>query len=259
MRVAVDCIRHLNFPPFWKFLVMRPSVACEPAIHPNCVWCFHALPMGRMIQFALFNIPIRVLPWFWVTLAFIGGVLDVDTKSAFFDLLLFMLAGFISILVHELGHGLTAKHFGKHVEIVLQAFGGYAAYSGGMRLSRFQNFLITAAGPAIQILLGLVVMVLVKQVEGLSPNGKYFFTILYVISFLWAILNLLPILPLDGGRILETALGPQRLRLTLQISMSVAVAIAALGLIFNLGLLLPIFMGIMAYESYKALKEISWR
>lgn len=212
-----------------------------------------------MIQFNLFNIPIRVQPWFWVTMAFIGGVLDADTKEALFDLLLFMLAGFISILVHELGHALTAKHFGKRVEIVLQAFGGYAAYSGGRPLSRFQSFLITAAGPAIQILLGLAVLVLVKQVEGLSPNGKYFFSILYVISFLWAFLNLLPVLPLDGGRILETILGPQRIRFTLQISLSVAVAIAVLGLVFNFGgMLLPIFMGLMAYESYKALKSISW-
>lgn len=175
-----------------------------------------------------------------------------------------MLAGFISILVHELGHALTAKHFGKRVEIVLQAFGGYAAYSGGGRLSRFQSFLIIAAGPAIQILLGVAALILVIQVEGLSPYGKYFFVKLCQVSIIWAVLNLIPVLPMDGGRILETLLGPQRLRLTLQISIAVAVIIVILSLVvilslaLNISMLLPIFMGLMAYENYKSLKSISW-
>jgi len=170
---------------------------------------------------------------------------------------LFMLAGFISILVHELGNALMAKHFGKRVEIVLQAFGGYAAYSGGGRLSQLQTLAITAAGPAIQILLGLGVWLVAERLVGLSEHGRYFFTILYFISFMWALLNLLPVLPLDGGRLLETILGPERIRLTLQISLVVAVSIAVLALTFKLGMLLPVFMGMMAYESYKALKQIS--
>jgi stage IV sporulation protein FB len=212
-----------------------------------------------MLHFSLFNIPIRVLPWFWITLALIGGALRADSKEAIFKILLFMLAGFISILVHELGHALTAKHFGKRVEIVLQAFGGYAAYSGGERLTKLQSLAIIAAGPGIQILLGVGALILTKQVDDLSLQAKYFFSILYVISLLWAILNLLPVLPMDGGRLLETMLGPQRIRLTLQISISVALGIAALALVYEVGILLPIFMGMMAYESYKALKQISWR
>ena len=173
-------------------------------------------------------------------------------------MLLFMLAGFISILVHELGHALTAKYFGKRVEIVLQAFGGYAAYSGGGSLSKLQTLAITAAGPAIQILLGVAVMIPTESFDGLSEQGEKFFTILYMISFLWAILNLLPVLPLDGGRLMETILGPHRIRLTLKISIVVAIVVAILGLKFTGSILLPMFMGLMAYESYKSLKSISW-
>lgn len=212
-----------------------------------------------MISFSLFNIPVRVLPWFWITLALIGGVLGADSKQALFNILLFLIAGFVSILVHELGHGLTAKHYGKRVEIVLQAFGGYAAYSGGAPLSRPKTFLITAAGPAIQIVLGLVVLAIARQFDGMSPQANYFLRILYGISFVWAILNLLPVLPLDGGRLMETLLGPGRIRLTLQISIAVAVIIGVLALTMTGSILLPIFMGMMAYESYKALKQISWR
>ncbi len=98
-----------------------------------------------MFRFMIFNIPVTVQPWFWLTLAFISGRLFADSTQDIIFLLLFLVAGFISILVHELGHTLTAKHFAQRVEIVLQAFGGYAAYSG-TRLSRKQSFMITAAG-----------------------------------------------------------------------------------------------------------------
>jgi len=216
--------------------------------------------MARMISFSLFNIPVRVQPWFWITLALVSGRLFFDSKEDLLLLLLFLIAGFISILVHELGHALTAKHFGKQVEIVLQAFGGYAAYSGGAPLSRTKSFLITAAGPAIQIVLGLVVLLFARQFDEMSPQAMGFLRVLYGISFFWAIFNLVPVLPMDGGRIMETLLGPQRIRLTLQISMAVAIGIGLLSfMLFPGSILIPIFMGMMAYESYKALKQISYR
>jgi|AntRauTorckE6833_2_1112554.scaffolds.fasta_scaffold12101_4 membrane-associated protease RseP (regulator of RpoE activity) len=214
-----------------------------------------------MISFSLFNIPVRVLPWFWITLALIGVLLNdqADSKESVLRILLFMVAGFISILVHELGHALTAKHFGKKVYIVLQTFGGYAAYSGGAPLSRTQSFLITAAGPAIQILLAILVLILSISLGEIEPQAAYFLGILIWISFAWAILNLLPVLPLDGGRLLETVLGPNRIQLTLKICIGVAAAIAFLSLMLKPGFMLPIFMGFMAYENYKALKQVSWR
>ncbi len=209
-----------------------------------------------MIQFSLFKIPIRVELWFWLTMAFIGDVIRVDGKEAFFLLLLFMIAGFISILVHELGHALTAKAFGKRVEIVLQAFGGYASYSGGAPLDRTRTFLVTAAGPALQIVLGVVVYLFAQSLPGMSPQAAYFVERLYAISFIWAILNLLPVLPLDGGRLLQTILGPSRIKLTLLISILVAVGVGGLYFMMTRDILLPIFMGMFAYQAFQALKAL---
>lgn len=212
-----------------------------------------------MIQFNLFGIPVKILPWFWVTMALIGGVLGADDRDAVFRLLLFLLAGFVSILVHEFGHGLTAKAFGKHVEIVLQAFGGYAAYSGGAPLSRPRTFLITAAGPAIQILLGLGIYALSVIWDGAAPHAEYFLYILYSISFIWAILNLLPVLPLDGGRLMQTLLGPNRIRLTLIISITVAVAAGLLAYMKTGSFLMILFMGMFAWQSFQALQTLPSR
>jgi Zn-dependent protease len=210
-----------------------------------------------MIQFSLFNIPVRVLPWFWLSLAIIGGAIHARTKEEFFLLLLFLIAGFISILVHELGHALTAKAFGKRVEIVLEAFGGYAAYSGGAPLSRPRTFLVTAAGPALQIVLGLVVYFFAELFPSMSFQAMYFVKVLYAISFGWAVLNLLPVLPLDGGRILQTILGPSRIKLTLMISIVVAVGMGVLYYTMTNSILLPIFMGMFAYQAFKELKARS--
>ena len=210
-----------------------------------------------MIQFSLFNIPVRVLPWFWLSLAIIGGATRVSEKEQFFLLLLFLIAGFISIIVHELGHALTAKAFGKRVEIVLEAFGGYAAYSGGAPLSRPRTFLVTAAGPALQIVLGLVVYFFAELFPGMSLQALYFVKVLYKISFGWAALNLLPVLPLDGGRILQTILGPSRIKLTLMISIVVAVGVGVPYYTMTNSILLPIFMCMFAYQAFKELKARS--
>ncbi|MDP4624008.1 MAG: site-2 protease family protein [Akkermansiaceae bacterium] len=211
-----------------------------------------------MFEFKIFNIPVRVEPWFWITLAFVSGQLTLNSKEGLIRLLLFILAGFISILVHELGHALSARHFGHRVHIVLQAFGGYAAYQGGSH-ARKNTFLITAAGPAIQIALGLVALAFAKQFDGFGPQISYFVGVLYVISFFWAIFNLLPILPMDGGRMLETILGPRNIKATLIVSIATATILCLLSLTFSKSFIIPIFMGYLAYQSFKALQQNSWR
>jgi len=207
-----------------------------------------------MIRFSIFGIPVLVHPFFWITLALIGGALGANSPDAILRIFLFLLAGFISILVHELGHALTARKFGARSEIVLQAFGGYAAYSG-VRLTRPQTFLVTAAGPAVQILLGLVLLQIIPRLPEMSPFGVYFLRVLVWISIVWALLNLLPVLPLDGGRLLDTILGPERIRITLWITVIVATLLAIVSWKAMRQPLLSIFMGMFAWQAWQALRQ----
>jgi len=207
-----------------------------------------------MIHFSLFGIPVQVQPFFWITLALIGGALRADSPERILFTALFVLAGFISVLIHELGHALTARRFGACTEIVLQAFGGYASYTGVV-MSRTQTFLITAAGPAIQILLGLLVWFVIPLLPPLNPNMFYFLNSLCVISIFWAVLNLLPILPLDGGQMLNSILGPQRIHITLWTTIIVSVFLAILMLKHTNSFLFPIFLGFFAFQAWKALQE----
>lgn len=211
-----------------------------------------------MIRFSLFGIPVEVQPFFWISLIILGGTTGADTAAEIFEILLFVLAGFISILVHEFGHALTAKAYGANTAITLQAFGGFAAYSG-VRMSRGKSFLITAAGPAIQIALGLSVFLLLQVLPQISKNGEYFLVTLMFISFFWAILNLLPVLPLDGGQMLNAALGPARIKVTLWVTIIVA-GLAGLAMFIKFhSFIFPIFLGMFAWQAFQALKEIRSR
>lgn len=223
------------------------------ASHP-----FLAYHARHMIRFSIFGIPVRVEPFFWISLILLGGAGSANSPEGIFRILLFMLAGFVSILVHELGHALTARKFGAYSEITLQAFGGYAAYSG-VQLTRPQTFAVTAGGPLVQILFGLVIYFAVPLLPALNPQGHYFLGTLIWISIAWAVINLLPVVPLDGGRLLETVLGPRRIKITLWVSIITAIAAGILVYQMTGSFLFPLFLAMFAYQAFQALKENSLR
>lgn len=212
---------------------------------------------GRMVRFSIFGIPVQVQPFFWITLVIIGGALNATTASDILQVGIFVLAGFISILIHELGHALTARKFGATSEITLQAFGGYAAYSG-VRLTRPQSFAVTAAGPAMQILLGLAVFIALRYLPPLNDNADYFLGTLVWISIAWAVLNLLPVLPLDGGQMLNAMLGPQRIKITLWITIIVAMLVCLMMLQLKGNKIFALFPALFAWQAYQALRENRW-
>ena len=209
-----------------------------------------------MIHFSLFGIPIQIQPFFWITMALLGGATNASTSQGLLKLGLFIIAGFISILVHELGHALTIKSYRVPTSITLQAFGGYASYPAG-RLNRLQSFLVTAAGPALQLVLALVAHVLLNR---LPPNeGMMMFLVaLKWVSIIWALLNLLPVLPLDGGQLVNSVLGPRRIKITLWITIVTAVVVGIAGLLTR-QIFLTVLLGMFAYQAFQALKENNWR
>lgn len=207
-----------------------------------------------MVRFTLFGIPVEIQPWFWLTLALIGGIGGADTPAGLLALLLFVLAGFISVLVHEFGHALTGKHFGAKTAITLHAFGGYATFPVG-KFTRGQDFLVTAAGPAIQIVLGGVFLLLLLFGPAVSPMATTFVTYMAWISIFWAVLNLIPVIPLDGGRLMSSILGPRQIELALKISMATGVIGAVLLYKFTGSILFPIFLGMMAFQNWQEIQH----
>lgn len=155
------------------------------------------------LRWQMFGTRITVTPWFWLTLALLGW--NQFEREGPIPLLIWILAGFISILLHEFGHVLMGRVFGNQGSIVMTAFCGLAigTTSG---LGPWRRIAVSAAGPAIQ----LAFYGLLKAAEvffpgfllSLPPNFILLFVFLLFINFYWALLNLLPIYPLDGGQIL---------------------------------------------------------
>lgn len=204
-----------------------------------------------MLSFRLFNIPVHVQPWFWLTLVLIGGGLGANNAEAIMIVGMFVLAGFISILVHEFGHALMIKKYRLPTEVHLVAFGGFARYPAG-QLGRKESFLVTAAGPAIQIALGVIALIILRNVP--VPQGSllhYMLLYLVWVSFVWAILNCLPVYPLDGGQMLAAIMGPNRIKTVFLIGIIVSIAVGLIAFLLLQAWLLLIFMGFFAYQNWQ--------
>ena len=151
-----------------------------------------------MLQFRLFGFPVSVHAFFWLTVALLGGIDSATTPRGMQALLGWVVVAFVSVMIHELGHAFTMRHFGdRYVTIMLYAFGGAAQPSRAM--PRKESFIISAAGPFFQIAAAVVVWWLM---DFWQPEHWLAATMLeqFVdISVFWAVLNLAPIIPLDGG------------------------------------------------------------
>lgn len=181
-------------------------------------------------RFHIGPIPIRVHPFFWLVTVLMGMNRDA------LGILTWMAACFLSILVHELGHAVAMRYYGESARIVLYGMGGLAISDGGYarsswdygrrsRRGAWQQILISAAGPGAGFLLAIVVIAFVWAMQGRVPlavpsiRSPIFWSVdlenmrlenlvwdLLFINIAWGLVNLLPILPLDGGRISQQLL-----------------------------------------------------
>lgn len=206
-----------------------------------------------MIQFSLFGIPVRVEPMFWLTCSFLGGIFYARTSEALLLVALFVIAAFVSVLIHEMGHALMIRKFRQPTAVTLSAFGGYATYPAGV-LTRKKSFLVTAAGPAIQIAFGLGVLFLAPFISLESSHLDSFVTYLVWVSIIWAVFNCLPIYPLDGGQMLAAVLGPRRAK-ALHVTGMVCAGLVGLYALTSGFMLMGIFMGMFTWQNYQMLQQ----
>jgi Zn-dependent protease/CBS domain-containing protein len=112
---------------------------------------------------------------------------------------------FASLLAHELGHAFQARREGIEIdEITLWLFGGVAKLRGDLR-SAGAEFRIAIAGPLVSLVIGGICLLVATQVAiAAEIDGVLFW--LGSINLTLLVFNLLPALPLDGGRVLRAAL-----------------------------------------------------
>ncbi len=132
------------------------------------------------------------------------------------------LAGGIAVftLVHELGHATAARAAGAEASISLDFLAGYTSFrpAAGRPIGRSARALITAAGPTVHIASSVAVLVAmgVNPLDFDSVGDTHAGAALWWAGPMIGILNLIPVLPLDGGHIalagLEGLFGERALR-----------------------------------------------
>ncbi|HMG24050.1 MAG TPA: M50 family metallopeptidase [Kofleriaceae bacterium] len=150
---------------------------------------FTSWRLGRM-----FGFPVEINLSFLLLLGFVflayGGLAGVFVVGLAFG----------SVLLHELGHALVARRLGVHVSGIELSFFGGAAKMVDMPRKADHEIAIAAAGPAVSLMLAGAGLGLGAALH--SP----FLGLIGWINLLLAGFNLIPALPMDGGRILRALL-----------------------------------------------------
>jgi Zn-dependent protease len=199
-----------------------------------------ALVLGRPPHFSILGIPVRIGTGFLFIALLFGSTGSTLAAGAVRVAIVF-----VSILVHELGHAVVGRAFGAEPSIVLHGFGG-ETHLGQIRLSRPRHALMSAAGPFAGFALAALVSLATRNAQlSSSLQELVFFTVVQV-NVAWGIINLLPVLPFDGGQVLAAALGPRRVFATAIISSVVGAAVAIASLVIWRNPFIPFFFGASA-------------
>lgn len=147
-----------------------------------------------------------------------------------------MAIAFVSVLLHELGHAIAFRRFGIEPRISLYGFGGLTGGEGSLTPAR--HIVVSLAGPlAALCLLGLPALWL--DLSGLidQPDLQVIVAQAVWINIGWSLVNLVPILPLDGGQVLASLIdmvtGGRGQRATEVVSVVVAVAAGVVAVAFG--------------------------
>jgi Zn-dependent protease len=156
----------------------------------------------RGIQLAVHASFFLLLAWVanegWEAAGTAGLIWSVGTLIAFFG----------CVVLHELGHSFTAMHFGIGVRrILLMPIGGMAEFESIPRQPA-REFLITLAGPAVNFAIAAVLWMVVGLTRGsdFPITAAGFAQLLLRANLIMGFFNLLPVFPMDGGRILRALL-----------------------------------------------------
>ena len=141
------------------------------------------------LQIKLFNykgIPVNLNLWFLLLLFWLP--------------ITYVVALFISILLHEIGHAFMAKKYGYNVDnIEIGLFAGQANMNINS-ISERHMINIVGAGPWVNLVL------ISLSLFAYAAFPCQFFNSMYIVNLFLFIFNIIPIFPLDGGRILRSIL-----------------------------------------------------
>jgi Zn-dependent protease len=154
------------------------------------------------LSFRLGKIPVRIQPAFFL-IAFLFGMFERDLSIV----VAWVAIVLVSVMLHELGHATMGLAFGLKPSIDLHGMGGTTSWAPSAPLSTGKRIAISLAGPFAGFAVAAVVRFgLGPRVFPPTPLGTSVYENLLFVNFYWGILNLAPMLPLDGGNVMTQLL-----------------------------------------------------
>lgn len=192
-------------------------------------------------------IPLIIHPFFWFFAVLLGWIMG----QSFIGTIVWVGIILVSVVIHEYGHALTAVFFKQKAKIQLIAMGGVTSYEGP-KLKFWQQFLITFNGPLFGFFLFLLATALLQI--SFPPFVLKVLKLAQVANLFWTIVNLLPVMPLDGGQllriVLEAAFGIKGFKASLLIGACFATALSLYFFMIQ-AYLIGAFFFLFAFQSFE--------
>lgn len=190
--------------------------------------------------------------WTFALLLIWIGIAHLWRGSHYFEAvygIVFILAIFACVVLHELGHALTARRFGIETQnITLLPIGG-VAHLERMPRDPWQEFLVAIAGPAVNVVIAAVLFVflwIVRTPERFPEDftisdqmvGGPLLLNLLIVNIMLVVFNMLPAFPMDGGRVLRAVLASRMdyakaTSIAASVGQTLAIVLGILGLFGN--------------------------
>ncbi|HEY2736464.1 MAG TPA: hypothetical protein VGI70_20835 [Polyangiales bacterium] len=208
--------------------------------------------MNAFHLFTLRGIPVYASPFYFILLLMFA-------RGDLMRGIIWAICITLSLLVHELGHALVARHLRHNPTIMLHGFGGLTSRQRTGRA--VEEAAIIATGPAAGLALGLCVYAIWRLMivggAASSAGASIVYALLYP-CITWNLLNLIPLWPLDGGQLLKIALmrwfsarSAVRATHVVALLLLAAIAVAAFRALGTYSLIL---LALIAFQNIQALR-----
>lgn len=214
--------------------------------------------------FRLGSIPVRIRLWFFLVTLMLGGA-NRDMKLA----VVWVGVVFVSVLVHELGHALMGRAFGLLPQIELHGMGGTTSWlepiepgKDRIKIGPARSIAISLAGPFAGFAFGAIFLVVKRFWIPTDAVTQHALSSLVFVNLFWGVVNLVPMLPLDGGNVMRAGLdgltkgrGEKAARIVSIVFALMLLAFAAFSKSLWLGFLGAIFV----YNNVQAYRAVDQR
>ncbi|MBX3190400.1 MAG: hypothetical protein KF819_25595 [Labilithrix sp.] len=210
------------------------------------------------MQFRFGSIPIRIRVQFLFMAVLLGGANAREPQK----LGIWAAVVFVSVLVHELGHAFVGRAFGLSPQIELHMMGGTTSWQEPRDVGNGRSIAISLAGPFAGFILGGATLVASQLIQPGHALADHAIKSLLWVNIGWGIINLVPMLPLDGGNVMRSALhiftGGRGEKPARVVSAIIAGCVLALATLFG-QIWIGVLAGLFAYINVQALRQADTR